>query len=127
MQKAQQLLAALSLYIGINPILLLVGGVPDFLRILEDGAVGGELARVRDVEQALLAELFSVRVVRVRLDLRVNIERQIIEQEVVVGYLPGGTDQQSIVELLEAALALCAVVVEGAVDEGVMCRGLRHR
>ncbi len=80
--------------------------MPDFLRILEDRAVGGELAGVRNIEEALLAEFLSVGVVGVSLDLRVNIERQIVNEEVVVGYLPGGTDEESVVELLEAALAL---------------------
>ena len=39
--------------------------MPDLLGVLKDRSVGGELAGVRDIEQALLAKLFSVGVIGV--------------------------------------------------------------
>ena len=86
---------------GCLEAILVLGGldVPDFLGVLTDGTVGGELGAAGDVHQALAAEVQPVGVVRVGLQLGIDIGCVVQQDEVVVGLVPGSAVQQGVVQL----------------------------
>ena len=73
-----------AIFCGSNPFLLR-SELPDLLRVLPDGSVGREVARRRDVHQALAAKLHAVAVVAVCLQSRLLVRGQVLEEEVVSG------------------------------------------
>ena len=88
--------------------------MPDFLGVLTDGTVGGELGAGSDVQQALTAEVQPVSVVCIHLQLGIHVGSVVQQQEVVVSLVPGSAVQQSVEQL-----ALIVVGRHGAIHQGV--------
>lgn len=95
---------------------LLALNVPKLVCVLEDSSVRAECACVCSILEALSAEGYSVGILSVAANLGVNVILEVKEEEVVVGRMPVLAVKETLVKLAEAALAPCAVVVEGAVN-----------
>ena len=78
--------------------------MPDFLGVLTNGTVGGELGRGSDVHQALAAEGHAVGVVAVDVQLLLEVGSVVQQQIVVVSFVPVGAVQQSIVQVALAVV-----------------------
>ena len=90
--------------------------LPHLLRVIRDGAVGGEAAGQRDVVPAHRRPLQLVAVVGGHAVLDLAVVREIAEQVVDVCGLPRGAVQQGAEQVVEVA---GAAVVQGAVNEGI--------
>ena len=90
--------------------------MPDLLRILADGPVGGEGAYGAGVHQALAAKGHGVFGIVQGLELPVDIGQKLIQHKVVICLLPAVSKEKGVIQRLELARA---VVGEGAVHHGI--------
>ena len=88
--------------------------MPDFLSVLTDGTVGGELCSGSHVHQTLAAEGHAVGVIAVDLQLLVEVGSVVQQQVVVVSLVPVGAVQQSVEQV-----TLAVIGGHGAVHQGV--------
>ena len=90
--------------------------MPDFLCVLTDGTVGGELACAGNVYQALAAKCAAISIVSICLQLGINIG--LVVQQGVVGIClaPVVGIQQGVVQV-----TLICIGGNSAVDQGVDC------